>query len=243
MKFRVVGAERDTGADVDIIIEAPDEVEASAEAERRNILWTDVKLVRKPNPKFTVFGIEKDTGTAVTVVIEALDIDNAKFVAAERNIICHEIRPYRQGDRPGSRSLRKPPPTPSLPREPELNEKQCSACKMRIHKDATRCPHCRAAQPAPEWASAIGIVLVIFIVLICGGVFSITSSSSTEQQVGSYESYAESDPRDKRWDSPAGREVIRALAEDAGVSQAEMRRAVNDELDRLGLSDWADGEE
>jgi len=75
-------------------------------------------------------------------------------------------------------------------------------------------------------------------------VFEPDSPSEIEPPVqlapsGDVREYA--DPRDRRWDNPSGREMIRAMAEDAGVSEEEMRKAVNDELDRRGLSDWADG--
>jgi hypothetical protein len=56
-----------------------------------------------------------------------------------------------------------------------------------------------------------------------------------------YPSRSYEDPRDRRWDNPNGREAIRAMAQEAGVSEAEMRKAVNDNLDSRGLSDWADG--
>ena len=46
--------------------------------------------------------------------------------------------------------------------------------------------------------------------------------------------------RDARWDTASGKELIRAMAKEAGVSEEEMKKAVNDEIDRRGLSDWAD---
>jgi hypothetical protein len=49
-----------------------------------------------------------------------------------------------------------------------------------------------------------------------------------------------SDHRDSRWASPAGDEVVRAAAEQYGMSKEEVRRRFNDELDRRGLAEWAD---
>jgi len=46
-----------------------------------------------------------------------------------------------------------------------------------------------------------------------------------------------------RWDTPAGREVIRATAREAGVSEEEARKEMNDVIRRYGLEDWANGKE
>ena len=48
------------------------------------------------------------------------------------------------------------------------------------------------------------------------------------------------DPRDQRWDNQSGRAAVRAMARDSGVSEEEMRRQLNDAIDRAGMADWAD---
>jgi hypothetical protein len=48
------------------------------------------------------------------------------------------------------------------------------------------------------------------------------------------------DPRNARWESPAGRDVVRRMAKEAGVSEEYMRRELNDAIDRHGAADWAD---
>jgi hypothetical protein len=52
MKFQIVGADHQTGEDVEIIVEANDEVAAESLASRRNIMVSQVSLVRlsKPTP-------------------------------------------------------------------------------------------------------------------------------------------------------------------------------------------------
>ena len=46
MKFRIVGADRETGEDVEIVVDARDEVAAETIANRRNIMVSSVVLVR-----------------------------------------------------------------------------------------------------------------------------------------------------------------------------------------------------
>lgn len=131
----------------------------------------------------------------------------------------------------------------------------CPECSKSISEAASACPHCGfkltaevvAAQKQKEQgaeAAAVGCVFVfgaiaVVLLLLCSGVFSSSSSSSSTPTVVVPVSRYE-DPRDARFDNPAGREVIRAFAEEAGVSQQEMKRALNNEIDRRGLSDWAD---
>src|SRR5688572_13580160 len=49
-------------------------------------------------------------------------------------------------------------------------------------------------------------------------------------------------PRDARWDAEERRQVIRAFARDAEVSEAEAARQLEDELDRRGLAEWGQAE-
>jgi len=53
VKFQVVGADRETGEDVEIIVDARDEVDAETIASRRNIMVSSVVLVRlrRPDPQ------------------------------------------------------------------------------------------------------------------------------------------------------------------------------------------------
>lgn len=51
MKFQVVGADRKTGEDVEIIVDARDEVDAETIANRRNIIVSTVVLVRSLPPE------------------------------------------------------------------------------------------------------------------------------------------------------------------------------------------------
>jgi len=51
VKFRVVGADRKTGEDVEFFVEARDEVDAETIANRRNIMVSDVALVRSEWPR------------------------------------------------------------------------------------------------------------------------------------------------------------------------------------------------
>lgn len=46
MKFRIVGADRQTGEDIEIVVDARDEVDAETIASRRNIMVSSVVLVR-----------------------------------------------------------------------------------------------------------------------------------------------------------------------------------------------------
>jgi membrane protein YdbS with pleckstrin-like domain len=50
MKYRIVGADRQTGEDVEIIIDAGDEVAAESAAVRRNVMVATVEAVRMPDP-------------------------------------------------------------------------------------------------------------------------------------------------------------------------------------------------
>ncbi|MBN2134087.1 MAG: hypothetical protein JW741_31580 [Sedimentisphaerales bacterium] len=47
MKFRIIGADKETGDDVELIIEARDEVEAATIASRRNVMVSTVSLYRE----------------------------------------------------------------------------------------------------------------------------------------------------------------------------------------------------
>lgn len=51
MKFQVIGADRETGTDIEIIVEARDEVAAEMIANQRNLVVSDVTLVRSGPPK------------------------------------------------------------------------------------------------------------------------------------------------------------------------------------------------
>lgn len=48
MKFRILGADRQTGEDIEIIIEARDEVDAATIAGRRNVLVNEVSVYKEP---------------------------------------------------------------------------------------------------------------------------------------------------------------------------------------------------
>lgn len=51
MKFQIVGADRETGEDVEIVVDARDEVDAETIANRRNIIVSSVVLVRSLPPE------------------------------------------------------------------------------------------------------------------------------------------------------------------------------------------------
>jgi len=108
-----------------------------------------------------------------------------------------------------------------------------------------KCPHCRSNQPAPALPYAIGLLLAVaLIIVICSGILNPPPHTGSDSSTNGYDSVGTTpDPRDERWNTVGGREVIRAMAEEAGVSEEEMRQSVNDELDRRGLSNWADGRE
>ena len=50
MNFQIVGADRETGEDVEIVVDARDEVDAETIANRRNIIVSSVVLLRSPRP-------------------------------------------------------------------------------------------------------------------------------------------------------------------------------------------------
>lgn len=50
MKYRILGAERQTGDDVDMIIEAPTRGAAEAKAHRMNVLIERVEVLLEPPP-------------------------------------------------------------------------------------------------------------------------------------------------------------------------------------------------
>ena len=58
---------------------------------------------------------------------------------------------------------------------PELDSdrKQCPKCKEWIAKGATKCPHCRSAQPPP-----VGIVILVLVIFLGGSIWLFRSCSS-----------------------------------------------------------------
>lgn len=50
LKFQIVGADRHTGEDVEIVVDALDELDAERIAKRRNLLVSRVSLLRSPRP-------------------------------------------------------------------------------------------------------------------------------------------------------------------------------------------------
>lgn len=138
----------------------------------------------------------------------------------------------------------------------------CPECAKTVSETAEACPACgfkltaeivavqKRKQKAGETIGAFisyGLVALFWTGLlscagICsGGLSSSSPSSSTPAVSVSGPISRHQDPRDARWDNADGRQVIRAFADEAGVSESEMRRSLNDEIDRRGLSEWADG--
>ncbi len=88
-----------------------------------------------------------------------------------------------------------------------------------------------------------GIVLLVCVVM-CIGQWMENNRREYDRRLTTEiqaQERASRDPRDRRW--RGNEEFIRAAADEAGVSEAEVKRAFNDELDRRGLGDWADGKE
>jgi hypothetical protein len=79
----------------------------------------------------------------------------------------------------------------------------------------------------------------LLLILVCAGLLN-SPDARTNRNESSVSPLR--DPRDARFDSPAGRQVIKAFAEEATVSEEEMMRAINEEIDRRGLSDWSNGD-
>ena len=78
--------------------------------------------------------------------------------------------------------------------------------------------------------------MVFRLSLPCHSALCSTSSSQKYVTTPKYK-----DARDNQWDNAFGREVIRAMVEEAGISEKEMRNMLNNELDQRGLLDWANG--
>jgi len=66
-----------------------------------------------------------------------------------------------------------------------------------------------------------GCMVLVFVFV--GGFFSCVTPHKDPPRA--------SDPRDERWNTPAGRQVIKAMAEESGISEAEMRKRTNDSID------------
>jgi len=181
-----------------------------------------------------------------------VDADDPKSAAAA--IRARGFFPFEVAERlRAAKDLVPAPPAPTpkeepAPAVPPAAERPlvytCHACNGTVAKELKKCPHCGATRkPTPEEQFAGNIAGIGCLVALLVWVIFISHSCSTTPSRTYSSSPAYTDPRDQRWANPAGREVIRAMAEEAGVGEAEMRRSVNDELDRRGLSDWADGKE
>jgi len=111
-------------------------------------------------------------------------------------------------------------------------------------RELRRCPHCGATRKPTKQEERVAAVIMAVFVGMLGIVAWVVYLVATTPNADDYAPTARyEDPRDKRWDHEAGRTVIHAMAQEAGVSDTEMRRRVNDELDQRGLADWADGNE
>jgi len=74
------------------------------------------------------------------------------------------------------------------PRTTGGQKKRCPQCKEQIHANAKICPHCRTKQPAPAWATVIGLiitgVLVVWGYQACSSISSSTGGSDSRASKG-----------------------------------------------------------
>ncbi len=96
---------------------------------------------------------------------------------------------------------------------------------------------------APRW-DFMGFIIT-FVVLLTPVAFLIwcmdrpaAKSTTTPDSVSDS---TQSDPRDARWNrTEGGRKLIETIAGETNRSEAEVRKALNDEIDRRGLAEYAD---
>lgn len=109
--------------------------------------------------RFRVIGADRATGDEVEIIVDAQDEVAAETIASRRNMLVSQVLP----------EVRPVPNIPAAPVIAKPTTKQCPKCKVWIHRDATKCPHCRTAQPATPWAYAAALIAFGGIALFCCG--------------------------------------------------------------------------
>ena len=135
---------------------------------------------------------------------------------------------------------------PCVQPEPQSAVLTCHACTNIMAKSLKKCPHCGAPRESTNEEKLISqivgffalIVMMFFIFPFFGKSCSSSPSSTAYSPVSSHD-----DSTVTLFDTPLGNEMIRGMAEESGVNEREMRQAVEHELDRRGLMDWANGKE
>lgn len=179
---------------------------------------------------YVIVGADAKTGRERSVQVQAED-EKAALAAAKRQGIfayrveqCDELPPRRESQGQGRSAI--------LPTKDSVDSTNDSGTGNSG----------RSGVVFP-FASVVILAAILF------GVFALNRQQPVDNRglyspsfgAADHISSQSDDPRDRRW--RGAEDFIKAAAKETGKSEAEVRRAFNDELDRRGLGGWADGKE